>query len=166
APPPAVERPELAAQLQPVALDDAVRNAFYLLEPQFQHAAVSPQLQAAPQPVVVLADPVALDQLIHNLLLNALQALERVPPHERNLKVVLALDKARGLLEVVDTGPGIAPEVMPRILEPFFSTREGGLGLGLSLCETLATGMGGNLAAHDNPPRGAMFTLSLPLARA
>ncbi|MEO7547233.1 MAG: ATP-binding protein [Ramlibacter sp.] len=162
----AVERPELAAQLQPVALDDAVRNAFYLLEPQFQRAEVAPQVQSALQPVVVQADPVALDQLIHNLLMNALQALERVPPHERHLKIVLASDAARGLLEVLDTGPGIAPEVMPRIFEPFFTTRDGGLGLGLGLCETLATGMGGNLAAHDNPPRGAMFTLSLPLVSA
>ena len=162
----AVERPELAAQLQPVALQEAVRNAFYLLEPQFRHAEVTPQLQAAPAPVVVQADPVALDQLIHNLLLNALQALQRVPPHERHLKVVLASDRARGLLEVADTGPGIAPDVMPRIFEPFFTTRDGGLGLGLSLCETLATGMGGDLAARDNSPRGATFTLSLPLAAA
>ncbi|RYF43929.1 MAG: two-component sensor histidine kinase [Comamonadaceae bacterium] len=158
-----VERPELAAQPQPVALEEAVRNAFYLLEPQFQRAEVAPQLQLAAHPVVVQADPVALDQLIHNLLMNALQALERVPPHERHLKVVLASEKARGLLEVVDTGPGIAAEVMARIFEPFFTTREGGLGLGLSLCETLATGMGGHLTAHDNPPRGAAFTLSLPL---
>lgn len=162
----AVERPELAVQLQPVALQDAVRNAFYLLEPQFQRVEVTPQLQAPPAAVVVQADPVALDQLIHNLLMNALQALERVPPHERHLKVLLASDKSRGLLDVADTGPGIAPDVMRRIFEPFFTTREGGLGLGLSLCETLATGMGGSLAARDNPPRGATFTLSLPLAPA
>ena len=67
---------------------------------------------------------------------------------------------------MADTGPGIPPEVLPRIFEPFFSTREGGLGLGLSLCETLATGMGGSLTAKPNAPHGAVFALSLPLAGA
>ena len=65
---------------------------------------------------------------------------------------------------MADTGPGIAPEVLPRIFEPFFSTRDGGLGLGLSLCETLATNMGGSLTATPNEPRGAVFALTLPLA--
>ena len=51
---------------------------------------------------------------------------------------------------MTDSGPGIAPEVLPRIFEPFFTTRAGGLGLGLSLCETLATGMGGSL--HGGAP--------------
>jgi signal transduction histidine kinase len=54
--------------------------------------------------------------------------------------------------------------VLPRIFEPFFSTREGGLGLGLSLCETLATNLGGTLTAAARMPRGATFRLTLPLA--
>ena len=69
-----------------------------------------------------------------------------------------------GVMTVSDTGPGITPEVLPRIFEPFFTTREGGLGLGLSLCETLATSMGGSLTASNNTTRGAKFRLSLPLA--
>ena len=54
--------------------------------------------------------------------------------------------------------------MLPRLFQPFFSTREGGLGLGLSLCETLAVGMGGSLGARNLTPQGAEFTLRLPIA--
>jgi len=67
-----------------------------------------------------------------------------------------------GTLRVADTGPGVSPDVLPHLFEPFFSTREHGLGLGLSLCETLAQGMGGDLSAAHHDPRGAVFTLALP----
>ena len=159
-----VERPAASAALQPVVLQDAVRNAFYLLEPEFARRRVAPQLDAQAEAVAVQAEPVALEQIIHNLLTNALQALDQVPPEERQLSVRLESDQREGVLTVGDSGPGIAPEVLPRIFEPFFTTREHGLGLGLSLCETLAAGMGGRLGVQPRAPRGAAFTLSLPLA--
>jgi hypothetical protein len=64
-------------------------------------------------------------------------------------------------LQVIDSGPGIAPDDLARLFEPFFSTREGGLGLGLCLSESLAHGMGGRLTAAAHAPRGAVFTLAL-----
>jgi signal transduction histidine kinase len=160
----AVERPDRAAQLDAINLQDAVNNALYLLEPEFKKRDVSPHVALQQASPVVMAEPIALDQIIHNLLMNALQALDKVPAAERKLNVRLGSEGRVGVMTVTDTGPGIAPEVLPRIFEPFFTTREGGLGLGLSLCETLATGMGGNLAAAHNTPRGAVFRLSLPLA--
>lgn len=161
-----VERPAEAAALQPVVLQDAVRNAFYLLEPEFARRQVDPRLEAQEAALAVRAEPVALEQIIHNLLTNALQALDQVPPQERSLSVRLESDRGEGALTVGDSGPGIAPEVLPRIFEPFFTTRANGLGLGLSLCESLAAGMGGRLAVQPRPPRGAAFTLRLPLAGA
>ena len=158
-----VERPDLAGPTQAVNLADAVRRALYLLEPECQRCAVTP-LVLAPEPVTVLAEPVALDQIVHNLLMNALQALDKVPAAERQLTLTLAASAGRGHLAVEDSGPGIPAEVLPRIFEPFFSTREGGLGLGLSLCETLATNLGGTLTAAGRMPRGATFRLTLPLA--
>ena len=159
-----VERPAASAALQPVVLQDAVRNAFYLLEPEFAKRQVAPKLEAQGGALAVQAEPVALEQIIHNLLTNALQALDQVPPEERKLSVRLEADQGQGALTVGDTGPGIAPEVLPRIFEPFFTTREHGLGLGLSLCESLASGMGGHLGVQARSPRGAAFTLRLPLA--
>lgn len=159
-----VERPASEAAPQPVVLQDAVRNALYLLEPEFARRQVAPRLDDAKDPVAVRAEPVALEQIIHNLLTNALQALDQVPPPERSLAVRLRADAGEGTLTVADSGPGIAPEVLPRIFEPFFTTRENGLGLGLSLCESLAAGMGGKLAVQQQAPRGVAFTLRLPLA--
>jgi signal transduction histidine kinase len=160
----AVERPDLSAQVQAVSLHDAVRTALYLLEPEFRRCEVEPLVEAPATSPMVLAEPVALEQVIHNLLMNALQALEQVPAMERHLTINLSAQGAQGVLTVTDSGPGIAPEVLPRIFEPFFTTRDGGLGLGLSLCETLAGSMGGTLSAAHNSPRGAAFILSLPLA--
>jgi signal transduction histidine kinase len=159
-----VERPASSSELQPVVLQDAVRNALYLLEPEFAKRHVAPRFDTEGTSVVVRAEPVALEQIIHNLLTNALQALELVPAGERSLSLQLEADQRRGTLTVGDSGPGIAPHVLPRIFEPFFTTRENGLGLGLSLCESLAAGMGGELAVQPRSPRGAAFTLRLPLA--
>jgi signal transduction histidine kinase len=83
---------------------------------------------------------------------------------ERVLTVTLEAVAPRGVLHVQDTGPGITPDALPRIFEPFFTTREGGLGLGLSLCETLVEGMGGQIQASNASPHGAEFSVSLPLA--
>ena len=158
-----VEQPDPAAQLRTVDLQQAARNALYLLEPELKRRAVWLELDAAEGPAVQ-ADPVALEQVIHNLLMNAVQALEQVPEQERRLAVRLAREEGLGLLTIADSGPGIAADLLPRIFEPFFSTRRGGLGLGLSLCETLVAGMGGRLSAALNVPRGAVFSARLPLA--
>ncbi|WP_395059674.1 sensor histidine kinase [Polaromonas sp.] len=160
----AVERPDLAAQLQPVDLQQAVQRALYLLEPEFRRREVFPQMDAPPASFTVMAEPVALEQIIHNLLMNALQALEQVPTKERQLTVSMKTVAGWGEMAVLDSGPGMTEEVRARIFEPFFTTREAGLGLGLSLCETLAAGMGGSLKAAQHAPRGAVFRLSLPLA--
>ena len=161
----AVERPDLGEHLQTVDLQAAVRNALYLLEPELQRRGVAPQLDLTTATVQVRADPVALEQIVHNLLLNALQALDQMPASERRLALRVASEQAQGVLSVQDSGPGIAPEVLPHVFEPFFSTRSGGLGLGLSLCESLASGMGGSLGVAPAAGRGAVFSLRLPLAQ-
>nr|WP_315246371.1 ATP-binding protein [uncultured Albidiferax sp.] len=160
----AVERPDLAGALSPVQLQDAVREVLYLLEPESTRRGVTPTVQAPAQDVTVLADRVALEQIVHNLVMNALQALEQMPEGQRRLTLAIATDERLGSLTVQDNGPGIPPDVLPRIFEPFFSTRPGGLGLGLNLCESLAGNMGGSLVAANIAPHGAALRLSLPLS--
>jgi signal transduction histidine kinase len=157
-----VERPEVGASLQVVNLQDTVNDALYLLEPECRRLGIQPAVSGSS--LLLKADPVALEQIIHNLLTNALQALAQVPPSERALTIAMQPEINQGVLTICDSGPGIHADVLPRIFEPFFTTRDGGLGLGLSLCESLAADMGGTLTATNAAQRGALFRLSLPLA--
>jgi C4-dicarboxylate-specific signal transduction histidine kinase len=158
-----IERPDQVRPSEAVDLAQAAWRALDLLEPECQRRQVLPSLSGACAPAQ--ADPVALDQILHNLLMNALQALEQVPAAERRLEIRLSEDSGQARLCVSDSGPGFSAEQADRLFEPFYSTREGGLGLGLPLCETLASHMGGSLAAAPRAPRGAVFTLRLPLVR-
>lgn len=142
-----------------------VRQVLYLLAPQLEQLAVQADASAVPEGLQVQADPVALEQVLHNLVLNALQALERVPADARRLHLSAQPQGNHALLMVQDSGPGFVLAALARAFEPFFTTREGGLGLGLSLCETLAAGMGGALTARNRPEGGAELALTLPLAR-
>ncbi len=166
-----VERPDLAGQAQPLALPTAVQDVLHLLEPELAQRGVVPEVLAAADLPPVLAEPVALQQIIHNLLMNALQALEQVPPAERQLRLAMAQAGAGQVaLSVRDHGPGIPPEARQHLFEPFYTTRTGGLGLGLTLCESLAQAMGAQLALapEATPPsaaqRGAEFVLTLQAA--
>lgn len=157
-----VEAPAAVGATRPVDLRASLDQVLELLEPELARAGVAVQVRGAS--VQVEADPVALVQILHNLLSNSLQALAEVPADERALLVEFGMAEGQALLRVRDTGPGIAPELLPRLFEPFFSTRRGGLGLGLSLCEALAHGMHGSLVARNAEPRGAEMRLALPLA--
>lgn len=159
-----VEQPDGQSKIQNLDLQGVTRQALHLLEPEMRRRSIEPVIQLAGGPFQVRAEPVALEQIIHNLLMNALQALDQVPQGERKLVLTLSTTEKRGQLCVRDTGPGIAADVIPRIFEPFFTTRQGGLGLGLSLSESLVAGMGGTLVASNHSPRGAEFCLNLPLA--
>lgn len=164
-----VERPDLGGQLQPLALPAVVQDALRLLQPELAQHGVAVEVDAAPDLPPVLAEPVALQQILHNLLTNALQAMEQVPPAERRLHIGLSLpDTAHVALAVRDSGPGIPSEARQHLFEPFFTTRQGGLGLGLTLCESLAQAMGAHLAlapeAGGAQGQGAEFVLTLPAA--
>ena len=158
-----IEAPSGATAPTPTRVDlaEAARRALALLKPDLERLGVSATLQAS-APVPAHVDAVALEQILHNLLGNALQALAQVPAGERRLTLHAWTQGMHAGLSVADSGPGIKPEVLARLFEPFFTTHEGGLGLGLSLCETLASGQGGTLTAAAHPPRGALFTLTLP----
>lgn len=160
-----VERPGLAAQTQPVALGAAVQEALHLLEPELRQRSIEVETHSEPDMPLVLAEPVALQQIIHNLLMNAMQALEKVPPERRRLSLHWRREGQQALLSVRDEGPGVPSDMRSRLFEPFYTTREGGLGLGLSLSHGLAEAMGGSLVlAESQTVSGADFHLLLPLS--
>jgi C4-dicarboxylate-specific signal transduction histidine kinase len=157
-----LESPDESRPHEAVRLDAPVREVLEVLEPEARRREVRTAFEGEAPPV--LADRVALEQIVHNLIVNAMHALEDVPASERRLLLKLGTRDGRATLAVRDSGPGIPPEALPRLFEPFFTTRPGGLGLGLSLCETLAQSMQGRLQARNVEPRGAEFVLALPLA--
>jgi signal transduction histidine kinase len=145
----------------------AARRLAALLEPELAQHGIALRIEGAAAPAH--ADPVAVEQILHNLLSNAMHALQlpQAPaPGARRIAVRLSAAGARVLCAVRDNGPGVAAEAVDRIFEPFFSTRAGGLGLGLPLCQTLALALGGQVRCQTPADGGAEFVLELPAADA
>lgn len=159
-----IAQPGTGESAAPLRLLDIARHTLELLEPDCRSRQVAVFLDGD-EKAMVCADPVGLEQILHNLVTNALQALERMPGPGRRLKISVRTQDGEAVLRIADSGPGIPADSLPRLFEPFFSTREGGLGLGLSLSETLATSMGGRLTAANGDAGGAIFTLTLPLVK-
>jgi signal transduction histidine kinase len=117
-------------------------------------------------PPLVMADPVQLQQVILNLVMNAVESMSRSSDKVR----VLRLRTERGLagtivVRVADSGPPVDSGIIEKMFQPFFTTKSGGMGMGLSICKTIAEAHGGHLTASVNKPRGMEFRLTLPLYR-
>jgi signal transduction histidine kinase len=115
----------------------------------------------------VNGDPHQLMQVFLNLILNAEQAIREVRDRG-TLRVRLGSDGDSVTASLLDDGPGIAPEVLPNIFDPFYTTRRPGrgTGLGLSVCRAILREHGGNIEAASGPGGGAVFTVTLPAASA
>ncbi|WP_224362113.1 sensor histidine kinase [Hyalangium versicolor] len=120
------------------------------------------------QPVpLVEADEARLGQVFLNLMINAVQAMSEQEAARNVLRVVTRTNEAGEVtIEFRDTGAGMAPEVLARLFEPFFSTRPNSTGMGLSVSHAIVSSMGGTLRAQSEPGVGTLFTIVLPAARA
>lgn len=118
------------------------------------------QLDCPPVDIPLCADAVAVEQILHNLVQNAAEALAGRQGGEIRIRVRHEAGLCQ--LSVADNGPGLSAERLAQPGLPFRSSKAGGLGLGLSLCDSLATGMGGQLSAANLPGGGACLTLTLP----
>jgi hypothetical protein len=99
-----------------------------------------------------------------NLILNAIEAMSCVDSEVRELVIGTEALPAEGVLVAVgDSGPGIAPENRQAIFESFYTTKAGGVGIGLSICRSIIDAHGGKLWADAHQPRGAVFRFTLPL---
>ncbi len=109
--------------------------------------------------VSVTADPNQLHQLLVNLGLNALDAM----PTGGTLTATVTRQARQVAVELADTGPGIAADILPRLFQPFASGKDTGLGLGLVIARRIAEDHGGAIRGGNGPSGGARFTLTLPL---
>ena len=114
--------------------------------------------------VPVQGDRVQLQQVVVNLILNAVEAMSSDEKGARDLSIRIQQGQADGgvLVQVRDSGPGIDPRNVERVFEPFYTTKTTGVGMGLSICRSIINGHGGRLWAEANEPRGAVFQFTLP----
>ena len=156
-----VSNKPLAAQ--DVDLVQTAREVSALFLRDLQDRGITFRLDAPDKPIVVHAERISTEQIIHNLLRNAMEAIEGSAGPEKTITLGLASDRQSALLTVSDTGPGINGDQAKRLFEPFFTTKPDGMGLGLPLCERLAQDNGGTLQLAAANTRGASFCLKLPL---
>jgi two-component system, NtrC family, C4-dicarboxylate transport sensor histidine kinase DctB len=152
-----------AGELARVDLRVVIASALELVTPRARVVGVLPSFAEPEGPVEVMAGAVRMEQVVVNLLLNALDAVEG-----RGGSVELRLGVSAGKVELVvqDTGAGIAAEVLSRVAEPFFSTKTSGegLGLGLAICKAILTEFGGDLEVHSVQGVGTEALVRLPQA--
>jgi PAS domain S-box-containing protein len=144
-------------------LNEAVREVIVLTGGETLKNGVSVQMQLAECLPLIQGDRVQLQQVVLNLILNAVEAMSSVDDARRELSIGTG---RRGvdeiLVAVCDSGPGIDPEHLERVFDSFYTTKPGGMGLGLSICRSIIDAHGGRLWAAANEPRGAAFQFTLP----
>jgi two-component system C4-dicarboxylate transport sensor histidine kinase DctB len=146
-----------------VDLAKSIQASAFLLESEFRRHDVQLGIEAEPGCMLVAGDPVRIEQVLINLLRNALDAVEAV--ERRQVVISLACDGHWALVCISDSGAGIPEQVAAHLFEPFYTTKPSGkgLGLGLAISSSIVQAMNGQLAAHNQASGGARFELRLPL---
>ena len=148
----------------PLDLNDVVREVIALVQRELVSRRVSVRMELAPAPPKILGDRVQLQQVIINLVMNGIEAMELGNHQPRELVVQSRHDEKHGMfLSVTDCGVGISDDDADRLFKAFFTTKSGGLGMGLSICRSIVEAHGGRLSAFRNEGPGATFQFVLPL---
>ena len=150
------------ARKDAVAINDAILAVIALTRTEAANNGVSVRTQLAEGLPRVQGDRVQLQQVVLNLIINAIEAMRDVGEEERELFISTRNEPDGVSVEVRDSGPGFAPETLERVFAGFYTTKPGGLGMGLSICRSIIEAHGGRLWASANLPRGASFQFALP----
>ncbi len=149
----------------PLSVNELILDVLALIEPELQSHQITVQTtlnDALPQ---MLGDRVQLQQVILNLINNAIEAMNTVADDSRVLHLKTELEDAKNIrITVQDSGRGIDAEHIERIFDRFFSTKSQGMGMGLSICRSIVEAHGGHLWAEAGVHRGSVFLISLPTA--
>jgi len=153
----ALARP-LPLKLERVDPAELLRELAALMEPEARTAGITLRLALPARLPAVTADPDHVKQVLLNLVVNALQVMRE----GGTLTLDARAERERVTLGVADTGPGIPPDILPRVFDPYFTTKPGGLGLGLTIARRIAEAHGGALEVSSVAGQGTRFALSLP----
>jgi C4-dicarboxylate-specific signal transduction histidine kinase len=150
------------ARKDSVAIDDAILEVIALTRTEAANNSVSVRTQFAEGLPPVRGDRVQLQQVMLNLIVNAIQAMSGIGEGARELQISIDAVPSEGGVRVGvrDTGPGLSPESLSRLFEPFYTTKPGGMGL--SICRSIIEAHGGRLWAIPCEPQGALFQFTIP----
>ena len=147
-----------------VDLNLIVSEVLLLVRGELQRHSIATTTQLLDAVEPVLGDPVQLQQVILNLVINAIEAMQENKDGARLLSITTYLNQdSKFQVRVADTGLGVDPDLTERIFDAFFTTKPEGLGIGLSICRSIIEGSGGRLWATDNPGGGCVLNLILPV---
>ena len=149
-----------------LSLDDVIREALQFLRHEVESRGVAVSHYPAFGPQNVLADRTQLQQVVVNLAVNAMQAMAQAASTNRNIIIrTAAPDPTNVRCAVEDSGPGIEPQHITRLFDSFFTTKDGGMGMGLRICRSVIEAHGGRIAAdNESSHGGARFYFTLPVA--
>ena len=144
-------------------INEAIREVIALTQSELVKNSVFVDTQLAKDLPLVQGDRVQLQQVIMNLIINAVEAMTGLGAGAREMFISTAKAKPEGVLVVVrDSGPGLDPAGLEHVFEPFYTTKPSGLGMGLSICRSIIETHGGRLWASNSVPRGAIFNFTVP----
>jgi C4-dicarboxylate-specific signal transduction histidine kinase len=153
-----------STQEAPLDINDVISEVIALMQLELDRHRVAPRMELAPALPVVLADRVELQQVIINLVMNGIDAMEPITNRRRELVIGSRRDKADQILVTVeDCGVGISAENADRLFNAFFTTKSDGMGMGLRISRSIIEAHGGRLSAANNSGPGATFQFTLPL---
>jgi signal transduction histidine kinase len=150
------------ARREPVPIGDLVHEVLSLLDHDIRLAGVQTRVTLAERLPPAVVDRIQIEQVLVNLIRNAIEAMARQPADARELTIRTSAARNMIRVSVIDTGGGVDPAVAARLFHPFHSTKKDGLGLGLSICQSLVEGHGGRMGTGPHPAGGALFFFEVP----
>jgi signal transduction histidine kinase len=148
----------------PLDINDVLKEAIALVEREMDGHQVLSRMELAPALPMILGDRVQLQQVIINLVMNGVEAMQSVWDLPRELVIGSRQDETHQVLvTVTDSGVGISAEDADRLFNAFFTTKSGGMGTGLSICRSIVEAHGGRMSVANNVGPGARFQFTLPL---
>jgi C4-dicarboxylate-specific signal transduction histidine kinase len=143
-------------------LNEAILEVIALTHSEATKTGVTVRTQLAPCLPRIHADRVQLQQVMLNLIVNGIQAINDVADGQRDLLITTEGTEDGVRVVVRDTGPGLGPETLERLFEPFYTTKPNGMGMGLSICRSIVEAHGGRLWATGHASQGAVFQFTIP----
>jgi signal transduction histidine kinase len=145
-------------------LNEAVNDLESIMRAEAKRRSVTLDIRCAPESIAIMGDRIQIQQVLINLVLNAMDAVADLPEARRTIVVSVARGESGAVLSVRDRGQGIAPEHRAKVFESFFSTKRNGMGLGLSISRTIVEAHGGRIWVDRAANEGTLFGVELPLA--